>query len=125
MKDANWGFSCDTKYLDKDIIHKFQSGKILIQSQLDQNEHLTVLLKSLTPDTWFNFQKITLDSRSNGYILQGTMHVKSNSSICAGWVDIQPLIVEINPYPVDNITLTGKTIHQSENITVLVSECEI
>lgn len=123
---SEYPVSSATKFSDEGIIHKFQSGEVLIQSQQDRNGQLVILLKSLTQDTWFNFQEITSKVRSKKtcYILKGTMQVQDNSGICKSWVDVQPLTVEINPESVDTITLTGRIVYQSAYITVLVSENE-
>jgi len=121
------GFSTDNQYSDSGIIHTFKSGKMLIQSQVDRTGQMTVSLKSLTPDTWFNFQDISSKNHSKKnkkYTLKGTMHVKDDSGICAGWVDIQPLTIAIDPKLVDRITLTGRPVYQSGSIAVLFSEHE-
>jgi hypothetical protein len=49
------------------------------------------------------------------------MKVKTDTDICASWVDLEPLTIVIHPKVVEKITLSGKTIYESNKLIILGS----
>jgi hypothetical protein len=47
------------------------------------------------------------------------MMVKEDNPICASWTDAQPVVMVLDPKPVNKITLTGKTTLSVGNVTIL------
>jgi hypothetical protein len=117
----NCGFSLtnNTTVDQGRVIYAFESGKIECLSQIDPNGKIVVLLKSAKENTEVEFNKI-IHSKKKGYILQGVMQVEEDTNLCAGWLNVQEINIAIDPKPVSAITLTGKQVYASDDITVLI-----
>lgn len=99
------------------VIHSFKNGKVQCLSQTDSSGQVTILLKSLSDNTTFEFKE--LFTKGDSYVLTGMIYVKADTDICLAWIDAQPLAIEINPEPVECTTLTGKQIYANDGVTVL------
>jgi len=99
------------------IIYTFASGKMQCQSEIDANGHVWVLIKSLDDITRVNFSKI--EKYKGKPLLVVNMLVEDKNALCASWVNMQEMKLVIDPIKVEKTSLTGKTIYEKNNITVL------
>lgn len=100
-----------------DVVYSFESGKMQCLSQVNSEGNIVVLLKSLDKNTQVKFSKINRSGKN--LVLVANMLVQEDPPICAGWVNMQEVKIILDPQSIENFTLFGKTIHKSDNITVM------
>jgi hypothetical protein len=104
-----------------DVIYDFSEGQIQCLSEIDDAGHLYVFLRSLKENTTVDFYKIIFDKRTP--VLVCMMSVKEEMNFCASWTNIQEVKIALSdPTKVSSITLKGKTVYDTRNITVFMPE---
>ena len=104
-----------------DVIYSFESGKMECLSEINPEGYTYVLLKSLNKNTKVKFSRIDLTQKKE-LVLVLNMLVEEETTLCAGWVNMQEVKIVIDPLPVEKITLSGKTIYKADKITVMAEE---
>ena len=112
------GFKNDAVVKKGNVIYSFESGKMQCLSEVDSSGKIVILLKSLEKNTEVKFGKI--DSKNpRKQVLVATMLVQEDTDLCASWTNMQEVNIAIDPKPVEKITLSGNTVYNAGNITVL------
>ncbi len=123
--------SCSFKLINDDptvtqgnVIHSFESGKMQCQSEVDPEGHIFVLLKGLNKNTKVNFFEVVSIKHSVEeevtFIVRALMEVEEDTNLCARWINLQEVSIEINPLPIKTVSLIGEQVYNSDQITVML-----
>lgn len=96
-------------------VWKFCSGKMQIDSQIDEDENIVILIESLDKNTQVEF--INIDTSNS--ILKVLMKVAEKTDFCASWTNHQEVTIGVNPIRVTEISLKGEKIYNSGKFTIL------
>lgn len=102
------------------VVYSFSSGRMECQSEIDSSGRLVVLLKGLSDNTTLEFQKFWV-SEDKEFVVSFLMAVLDDK-ICRGWIDLQEVTMVVQPKPTSAITLSGKVVFSSDQVTVMVPE---
>lgn len=97
------------------VTYAFEGGKIEVKMEEDAAGKIFITLKSLDKMTTVDF--ISLTKNRNAKVLNLKMNVE-DKTICAGWLNVKPISIELDPIKVEKTTLEGKVLYQKDNITI-------
>jgi len=113
----------DSDVKQGNVIYKFKTGKIQCQSEIDAAGQIAILYKSLKNNTTIEFVRVGVEANPKTKVREEVIvfviRVKEENPICLSWTDIQEITIVIDPLPVNEISLSGKTIFRSGKIHVL------
>ena len=106
------------------VIYSFADGKMQCQSEINPEGHIFVLLKSLDKNTTIRFLDVvnskTAKAKKPEFVVKALMSVVEDTDICAGWINAQEVSIKIDPLPTQSVSLSGKQIYVSDQITVMI-----
>jgi hypothetical protein len=98
------------------LVYSTKEGQIQFLTEKTPDGKIVGLLKPLKSNT--SFDSIIIDNKKG--LVSFNMIITQENPICASWTDIAPLIVQLDPKPVSEITLEGKIAKTSGNVTILI-----
>ena len=118
----NWSFTHLTEPVVEqgNVIYAFESGKMQCQSEINPEGYITVLLKSLTPNTTLKLMGAPSKTKDSEFLIKILMEVSEKTDFCASWKNVQEVEIVIDPLPTQSISLQGKKVYKSDQITVMI-----
>ena len=117
INSVSYAFNTNAEVKQGNVIYTFESGRMQCLSEIDDEGHTWALIKSLDANTTVIFNKV--EKRKSDFVLVLTMLVKDTSGICASWTNMQEVKLVIDPIRIEKTSLSGKTIYEKGNLTVM------
>ncbi|HEV8052277.1 MAG TPA: hypothetical protein VGP47_07275 [Parachlamydiaceae bacterium] len=120
-RNSEFQQSCEVK--QGNVIYNFETGKLQCQSEINSTGEITILYKSLKDNTSIDFVRvgtaINPNSKKVDEVIVFLIRVEDENPICKSMTYYQEVFIPIDPKPVKEISLSGKTIYKSKSIHVV------